>query len=96
MLCLTSYDICVLNDLYYYRLSFLQDWIDNGPPNVFWISGFYFTQSFLTGVLQSYARKVQIPIDMFDFKFYVTDHEVEMPSQPESGVYTRVNTKIKL
>ncbi len=39
------------------RLKFLQTWIDKGAPNVFWLSGFYFTQSFLTGTKKKINEK---------------------------------------
>uniref|UniRef100_A0A8C4VID0 Dynein axonemal heavy chain 3 n=1 Tax=Falco tinnunculus TaxID=100819 RepID=A0A8C4VID0_FALTI len=71
------------------RLAFFQDWVINGPPTVFWLSGFFFTQSFLTGVLQNYARKHAIPIDRIGFEFEVMKQEHTMEKIPEDGAYVR-------
>jgi dynein heavy chain len=73
------------------RLNFLHSWIDNGKPASFWLSGFYFTQAFLTGVRQNYARQKGIAIDRLVFDFEMTKIEAaDHPSitePPEIGVY---------
>ncbi|XP_040003149.1 dynein heavy chain 6, axonemal [Xiphias gladius] len=51
------------------RTSFIQTWITRGQPKSFWISGFFFPQGFLTGVLQNHARHYNLPIDELNFRF---------------------------
>ncbi|KAL9652089.1 hypothetical protein ABK040_015890 [Willaertia magna] len=74
------------------RLDFINDWIENGVPNIFWINGFFFQQGFLTGILQNYARKHQVAIDQVSFSFKVLTKEEEEKAKnvkPEDGCYVR-------
>ncbi|RZC39366.1 dynein heavy chain 6, axonemal, partial [Asbolus verrucosus] len=48
-----------------------QIWVRYGHPASYWISGFYFPQGFLTGNLQTHARKYNLPIDQLRFDFEV-------------------------
>ena len=71
------------------RVAFINDWLVNGNPVSYWISGLFFPQGFMTGCLQTHARAFKIAIDRLAFSFQV--QEMEEPSEvdelPDEGVY---------
>ncbi|KAI7795154.1 dynein axonemal heavy chain 1 [Triplophysa rosa] len=70
------------------RISFLQNWISDGIPPVFWISGFFFPQAFLTGTLQNFARRSGVSIDTIAFDFKVMKESIaELTQRPDIGCF---------
>lgn len=67
------------------RLNFFDKWYKEGPPAVFWFSGFFFPPAFVTGALQNFARRNQFAIDTVDLDFVV--HNERPTEKPELGVY---------
>ena len=53
------------------RLQFIERWMLINAPKSFWLSGFFFPQGFITGALQNFARKYDVPIDALQFRFEV-------------------------
>ena len=77
-----------MRDLYA-RVAFIREWVVSGRPTSFWLSGFFFPQGFLTGVLQSSARKNKLPIDTLSFEFRILDEydHARIQEPPSEGVY---------
>ncbi|XP_036367019.1 dynein heavy chain 1, axonemal-like isoform X1 [Octopus sinensis] len=70
------------------RVKFIKQWIEKGIPFVYWISGFFFPQAFLTGTLQNFARRAHISIDTISFKFEILKESAqEISDHPVVGCY---------
>ena len=74
---------------YQKRIDMMSLWLTAGAPLTYWLPGFFFPQGFMTGVLQTHARKYQQPIDSLNFIFEVLEgKEVaeDVTDAPEDGV----------
>jgi dynein heavy chain len=70
------------------RVGFMEEWLKKGNPACFWLSGFFFPQSFITGTLQTYSRRTKISIDKIKFSFNVLDRDKEEVTKgPYDGVF---------
>ena len=69
------------------RLEKIDSWLEDGEPPAYWLSGLYFPQGFMTGVLQNHSRRYHIAIDTLSFKYNIfkTAHE-DIKQVPEDGV----------
>jgi dynein heavy chain len=65
----------------------MRKWLAKGHPESFWLSGFFFPHGFMTGVLQTYARKHGKAIDFLKFKFRFVDGREQIHRAPDDGVY---------
>ena len=70
------------------RVDFMKKWLTQGIPYSFWLSGFFFPQGFMTGLLQTHARKYKIEIDRLNFSFACLKESAdEIVNYPEDGVF---------
>ena len=60
------------------RVEFMSYWMVHGTVPHFWLPGFFFPQGFLTGVLQTHSRNLNMPVDKFSFVFKITDQETHL------------------
>lgn len=77
-----------IKDLYQ-RVEFMRNWLVNGHPATYWLSGFFFPHGFMTGILQTFARKHSKAIDLLSFSFSVlTEYDPSVYEEPpEDGIY---------
>jgi dynein heavy chain len=65
------------------RLAAVEQWVARGPPPAFWLPGFFFPQSFLSAILQGYARRNALAIDHLELAFEFGDPLATEFSDPD-------------
>jgi len=70
------------------RVDFLRGWVINGQPKSFPLPVFFFPQGFMTGTLQTFARKHMEAVDTLRFKFEMLEEEdpTKIENAPDDGV----------
>ena len=73
------------------RVAFFRKWLLGGQPPAFALPVFFFPQGFMTGTLQTFARKYSVAIDTLSYKFDAksvsrTD-PMTLTEGPEDGIY---------
>ena len=70
------------------RIEFIRDWLVNGHPYTYWISGLFYPQGFITGIYQNHARETKIPVSDIVLEFTVMNlNKEDIKKHPEAGVY---------
>ena len=71
------------------RIKELESWTsDFSLPSSVWLSGFFNPQSFLTAIMQSTARKNELPLDKMSLTCEVTKkYQGESMQVPREGAY---------
>eukprot|EP01065_Artemidia_motanka_P012700 TRINITY_DN1700_c1_g1_i1.p1 TRINITY_DN1700_c1_g1~~TRINITY_DN1700_c1_g1_i1.p1 ORF type:complete len:1558 (+),score=611.23 TRINITY_DN1700_c1_g1_i1:2-4675(+) len=70
------------------RAQFIQNWFTGGHPPVYWLSGLFFPQGFLTGSKQNFARSQKISIDRVSFSTHLLKQpRAQLDKAPTAGVY---------
>jgi len=72
-----------------FRVDFMRIWLQNGLPNAFPLPVFFFPQGFMTGTLQTYARKYQVAIDTLTFTYQLLSQASPdgFDEGPDDGVF---------
>jgi dynein heavy chain len=69
------------------RVEFFHTWIIDGQPATFPLPAFFFPQGFMTGTLQTFARKYMVPVNTLVFKFHIMhDAKEDITDGADDGV----------